>query len=191
MSDGRASVVGALSSLVCALAVIGFLAACAPLQLTRPVFKIGLLAPFEGQARAVGYEALYAVKLALRERNGTGGVAGWSVELVALDDGDQIVQTVEQARMLAVDPDVMRGLFVLNASERATISVQFGPHTLTLQAVQADTSPEQLGAQFAADYRAISGGITPTILAASTYAATQHTLREVEQRILLNGGPTR
>ena len=54
---------------------------------TDPLIKIGLVAPFEGQFRSRGYEVLYAVKLAIRECNESGGVGGYRVELVALDDG--------------------------------------------------------------------------------------------------------
>ncbi len=74
---------------------------------TQPVVKIGLVAPFEGLHRYLGYDVLYAVKLAVRERNAAGGVSGYMVELVALDDGNDPAQSPLQAREMAVDPDVM------------------------------------------------------------------------------------
>ncbi len=77
------------------------------LAVTRPVVKIGLVAPFEGRYRAVGYEVIYAVRLAVREANTAGGVAGYSVELVALDDAGDPDMAAEQARKLAVDPQVV------------------------------------------------------------------------------------
>lgn len=80
------------------------LGACA---VTRPVVKIGLVAPFEGRYREVGYEVIYAVRLAVREANAAGGVAGYSVELVALDDAGDPEQAVTQARKLALDPQVV------------------------------------------------------------------------------------
>jgi ABC-type branched-subunit amino acid transport system substrate-binding protein len=76
----------------------------APVQ---PTVKIGLVAPFEGRYRYVGYDVIYAVRLALREANALGGVGGYSVELVAYDDGADPVMAVEQARKLAVDPAVV------------------------------------------------------------------------------------
>jgi branched-chain amino acid transport system substrate-binding protein len=89
------------------------LAGCAgrpPMRLhlgsTRPVVKIGLVAPFEGLHRHLGYDVVYAVKLAVRERNAAGGVSGYMVELVALDDGNDPAQAPLQARKLIVDPDV-------------------------------------------------------------------------------------
>ncbi len=66
-----------------------------------------MIAPFEGLYRPDGYAALYAVKLALRERNAAGGVAGYGVMLVALNDDGDPAEAALQARKLAVDPDVM------------------------------------------------------------------------------------
>jgi branched-chain amino acid transport system substrate-binding protein len=84
---------------------------CAPnwlgLRNATPVVKIGLVAPFEGRYRSLGYEALYAAKWVVRQRNDAGGVAGYRVELVALDDGDDPSSSAFQARKFAVDHDVM------------------------------------------------------------------------------------
>jgi ABC-type branched-subunit amino acid transport system substrate-binding protein len=82
-----------------------FLASCLPV--TRPVVKLGLVAPFEGRYRNLGYEVIYAVRLAVREANEAGGVAGYSVELVALDDSGDRELAAEQARKLATDPQVV------------------------------------------------------------------------------------
>ncbi len=72
--------------------------------------KIGLVAPFEGRYRYVGYDVIYAVRLALQEANAAGGVGGYSVELVAYDDGADVEMAVEQARKLAVDPAVVAAI---------------------------------------------------------------------------------
>ena len=74
---------------------------------TRPVVKFGLVAPFEGRYRPVGYDAIYAARLAVRERNAAGGVGGYRVELVAYDDGGDAQSAVERARQLALDPQVV------------------------------------------------------------------------------------
>lgn len=71
-----------------------------------PVAKIGLVAPFEGRYRALGYEALHAVKLALHERNEQGGAVGATVELVALNDDGDPQRAAALAAQFAVDPDV-------------------------------------------------------------------------------------
>jgi branched-chain amino acid transport system substrate-binding protein len=69
--------------------------------------KVGLVAPFEGLDRPLGYEALAGVKLALAERNAAGGVSGYMVELVALNDFDEPDEARQQARELAADPAVV------------------------------------------------------------------------------------
>jgi branched-chain amino acid transport system substrate-binding protein len=73
---------------------------------TRPVMKIGLAAPFTGFDEVQGYSLLYAVKLALQEANQR-GVAGYGVELVALDDRNELATAVQRAREFIVDPDVL------------------------------------------------------------------------------------
>jgi branched-chain amino acid transport system substrate-binding protein len=74
------------------------------------VVKIGLVAPFEGRYRAIGYDVIYAARLALHEVNQAGGVGGYAVELVAYDDGSQPAMAMEQARKLNVDPDVLAAI---------------------------------------------------------------------------------
>lgn len=89
-----------------ALAVLAsVLWACVPVA--HPVVKIGLVAPFEGRYRDLGYEVIYAVRLAVREANAAGGLLGHDVELVALDDGGSPEAAAEQARKLSVDAGVL------------------------------------------------------------------------------------
>ncbi len=90
---------------VCALVLLA--AALAGCGVTRPVVKIGVVAPFEGRYRAVGYDVIYAVRLAVRERNTAGGINGYAVEVVSLDDGGAAAAAAEQARKLALDPAVV------------------------------------------------------------------------------------
>lgn len=84
------------------------LPACAEARINAPrTLKIGLVAPFEGLHRPLGYEALFAVKLALQERNQGDGVAGYRIELVALNDFDDPAEAKTQARVLVADPEVI------------------------------------------------------------------------------------
>jgi branched-chain amino acid transport system substrate-binding protein len=71
------------------------------------VVKIGLVAPYEGRYRSVGYDVIYAVRMAVRERNAAGGVGGYLVEVVSLDDGGNPEAAAEQARKLALDPAIL------------------------------------------------------------------------------------
>ena len=74
---------------------------------TPPVVKIGLVAPFEEQYRDDGYAALRAVRTAVQERNAAGGVAGYQVALVALNDNSRPDEARQRAANLAVDRDVL------------------------------------------------------------------------------------
>lgn len=92
---------------VSSLLLAACLVACRAPGTIRPTVKIGLVAPFEGRYRYVGYDALYAVRLAVREVNASGGVRGYGIELVAYNDNADPAMAVEQARKLAVDPQVI------------------------------------------------------------------------------------
>ncbi len=93
---------------------------CVPLLLlllgcasVRPVIKIGLVAPFEGRDRAIGYDAVYAARLAVRQANAAGGIGGsdgrggYRVALVALDDRGDAELATQTAAALVVDADVV------------------------------------------------------------------------------------
>lgn len=73
----------------------------------QPTVKIGLVAPFEGRFRYVGYDVIYAVRLAIREANAGGGVGGYQIELIAYDDRADPATAFVQAQKLAADPDVV------------------------------------------------------------------------------------
>jgi len=70
------------------------------------VVRIGLLAPFEGRYREVGYNAYYAAKLALADHGKP------DVELVAVDDGGTVESAMDRARALEGDP-LMKAVIVL------------------------------------------------------------------------------
>ncbi len=91
------------------LCLLLLMVACRAPGATRPTVKIGLVAPFEGRYRYVGYGLFAAVRLALREVNAAGGVGSpaYSVELVAYDDGADPEMARQQAEKLAVDPQVV------------------------------------------------------------------------------------
>ena len=74
-----------------------------------PVVKVGLIAPFEGPQRAAAYEALYAVKLALKEYNATNRDTGPLAELVALNDSLLPTNTARQQALqqMVIDPAVL------------------------------------------------------------------------------------
>ncbi len=80
------------------MALIMTLAACGG---TPSPSKIALLAPFEGQYREIGYNALYAMRLAFAD------AAPPSVQLLAVDDGGTLESAVARVRALNLDPAVV------------------------------------------------------------------------------------
>jgi ABC-type branched-subunit amino acid transport system substrate-binding protein len=89
-----------------AILAIGLLLA-AGCTSVAPVVKVGLVAPFEGRNRSIGYDAIYSARLAVREINQAGGIGGHRVALVALDDRGDSQLAVEAATSLLIDPDVV------------------------------------------------------------------------------------
>lgn len=62
--------------------------------------KITLLAPFEGQYREIGYNALYAIRLALADAGSK------DAQLLAVDDGGTVASAIKRIKALNIDPAV-------------------------------------------------------------------------------------
>lgn len=73
------------------------LAACSVRSIAG-IQRIALIAPFEGRYSEIGYDAYYAVRLAIKERGND------HIELLAIDDGGSESSSIERARALASDP---------------------------------------------------------------------------------------
>lgn len=71
---------------------IALLSGCAVI-LNSPPPRLALLAPFEGRYRDIGYEALYAVRLAIADTAG-------NIDLLAIDDGGSAHTAIERARAI-------------------------------------------------------------------------------------------
>jgi ABC-type branched-subunit amino acid transport system substrate-binding protein len=87
---------------------------------TQNIMRIDLLAPFEGRYREVGYNAYYAVKLALQDYGQT------DVELVAVDDGGTVESAVNRAQALAGDPMIQAVIALGYAATDAETQAAFG-----------------------------------------------------------------
>jgi len=88
------------------LALGALLAGCRTTTSTQAA-TIGLVAPFEGAQRELGYEVLVAVKIAVAEQNAAGGWFGRPIALVALNDEGEPAQAALAARELALDPSIV------------------------------------------------------------------------------------
>lgn len=80
-------------------ALLMLLAGCAQGQ-SSAVYRVALLAPFEGEHRHIGYNALYAARLGLQR-------APLAYDLLAVDDGGSVVSALERAAAIQRDPSVV------------------------------------------------------------------------------------
>lgn len=134
-----------------------------PLYGCRPVppsLKIGLAAPFEGRQRETGYDAIYAARLAVREANDSGGVAGYRVELVALDDGGDARQAEAAAAALVADPDIVvvlgHWLPETTAAAAAVYEVEAMPFLALGYPPLVEVEPGSLPDSFLSDYEQVT-----------------------------------
>lgn len=84
--------------------VLEFFSAC---RQTNPTVKIGLIAPFQGRNREIGYDVIYSARLAVREINQKGGINGQRVSLVAIDDLGDLTLAQTAAESMVLDPEVV------------------------------------------------------------------------------------
>lgn len=93
------------TSLLCAVVLV--LSACIMPGDASPVLKIGLLAPFEGLGRPLGYAVLPAVQEAIDSGNASGELGPYRLLLVAFNDELDPATAAAQAAALAQDPAVV------------------------------------------------------------------------------------
>jgi ABC-type branched-subunit amino acid transport system substrate-binding protein len=96
-----------LLSLLCFAAISYLLSACAMPGDAAPVVKIGVIAPFEGAGRPLGYAVLPAIKAAVTEANASGKFGRYQVMVVAFNDDLHGPTAAAQAKALALDPEVL------------------------------------------------------------------------------------
>jgi ABC-type branched-subunit amino acid transport system substrate-binding protein len=136
-------------------ASIFLLIGCASVE---PVVKVGLVAPFEGRHRAIGYDAIYSARLAVREINQAGGIGGHRVALVALDDRGDEALALDAAASLVIDPGIVAVVGHYLPDTSATAAPSYGAHGLSLiaagQPPLAASDPENLPPAFLASYEA-------------------------------------
>ena len=154
--------------------ILIFLSGC-----TSPdVVKIGLIAPFEGTHRDIGYDAIYAARLAVREINQNGGIHGTRVSLVALDDSGSSDFALKNGQALMLDPAIVA--IVGHGLDDTTELMLEGYAAADLPFIPLSLPPfapfpaANLPADFAARYEAVTPfDETPGPFAAPTYDAFQ------------------
>ncbi len=183
---------GLVRGACCAL----LLAACSFPGSVKPTVKIGLSAPFEGRHRDLGYEVLYAVRLAVRQRNDAGGVGQrYLVELVALNDFNEAEEALVQARKMAVDPGVLGVLGGLSPQAAQAAAAEYERLGLAFLFPASDLAATQwslpAGAEFEPGYQALSGGVPPGPAAIWAYAEANCLLDALDTVIRAERRPTR
>jgi len=83
------------------------LGGCALPGNAAPVVKLGLIGPFEGAGREVGYAVLPAVKAVVSAANASGDLGAYRVALVVVNDNNDAAAAEREARSLAAHPDVL------------------------------------------------------------------------------------
>jgi hypothetical protein len=178
--------------IICGLLLV----ACSVPGSVKPTVKIGLSAPFEGRYRDLGYEVLHAVRLAVRQRNGIGGVGDrYLIELVALNDFDDADEAVVQARKMSVDRDVLGVLGAWSAQTGGPAAAEYERLDLALLAPDVDFTEEQPAQAaepaFSAEYEVLSGGTPPGPAAIWAYREANRLLDAIDTASHAGGLPTR
>lgn len=147
------------------------LTSCASVQ---PVVKIGLVAPFEGAQRALGYDAIYAARLAVREINEAGGIAGYRVALVALDDRGDVEMAADTAVSLTVDPKVVAVIGHGLPETTAVVQPIYAKADLPLLPLGNPPFMPQDPAMLSTEFHTAYNAVTPFDETAGPYAAATY-----------------
>lgn len=89
------------------MGMVFLLSACRAMGSAAPVVKIGLIAPFEGLGRPLGYAILPVIQEVVGEANTRPELRGYRLSLVALNDDSYGPEAAAQARLLALDPEIV------------------------------------------------------------------------------------
>jgi ABC-type branched-subunit amino acid transport system substrate-binding protein len=143
------------------------LSACAMPGDAAPVVKIGVIAPFEGAGRPLGYAVLPAIKAAAAEANASGEIGRYQVLVVAFNDDLHGPTAAAQAQALALDPDVLAVVGPWSADTAAAAEPILAEASLpALAAADTPIPPpgEKWGEAALADAATLAGNDTRVLL---------------------------
>ncbi len=149
-------------------AIMLCLTACLP---SAPAtIKIGLVAPFSGRYREIGYQAFHGARLALSEFNAAGGIRGHPVVLLALDDAGDPDTAIEQANRMLTDTAVVAVIgHWLDSGTTAAAPIYARANLPILATSAAPPAPENGGRTFFRLYPTTEGLATAMEEAATQY----------------------
>jgi len=143
--------------------------ACALPGDAASVVKIGVIAPFEGAGRPLGYAVLPAIKAAVTEANTSGKLGRYQVMVLAFNDDLHGPTAAAQAQALALDPEVLAVVGPWSAETVAAaepILVAAGLPVLTSADTSIPPPGEKWGDAALADAAALAGKNTRLMLGA-------------------------
>jgi branched-chain amino acid transport system substrate-binding protein len=121
-------------------------------------FRIALNLPFTGGEAEGAAEIKNGVMLAIDEVNAKGGVAGYKLEIVLMDDGTSTAggydpgQAATNARKMATDPTILAALGPYNSGSGKAMSPILSAANLAI-ITPASTNPDITDPKFAQIYR--------------------------------------
>ncbi len=154
-----------LLSLLSAISYL--LSACAMPGDAAPVVKIGVIAPFEGAGRPLGYAVLPAIKAAVAEANAGGQLGHYQVMVVAFNDDFYASTAAGQAKALALDPEVLAVVGPWSAETVAAaepILAEAGLPVLVANDTPIPSAGEKWGDAALADAATFAGNDTRVLL---------------------------
>lgn len=169
------------------LTVAWLLTACASVD---PVVKVGLVAPFEGRHRAIGYDAIYSARLAVREINRSGGIGGHRVALVALDDRGDPELAQDAAASLGIDPAVVAVIGHFLPESTAAAAPVYRADNLPLVVTGVAPFEASDPAMLSGDFRRAYADVTPFDEEAGPYAGPTYDAFDLIRRALADAEQT-
>jgi ABC-type branched-subunit amino acid transport system substrate-binding protein len=140
-------------------------------QSVDPVLKVALVGPFEGEHRAIGYDAIYSARLATRQINEAGGIGGYRIGLVALDDSGNEELARQTAVSLTIDPAVVAVVGHWRPDTTGAAASIYADAGLPLLRAGAPPFDPYPPAELPADFHAAYEAVTPFAETAGPYAA--------------------
>lgn len=155
---GRRRFLVAAGSLAAYAAVLGI----ARQQRSPRLYRLGLVAPFEGIFRNDGYDALAVCRAAVAEWNAAAGPLPARLQVWAVDDGNDPAVAVRRARELAGDPLIVAAVGHLTPETSAAAAPVYREAGL----LQTSPSPLPPISTPAASPLPLSMGVPPSVSSA-------------------------
>lgn len=187
-SAGSAPRVSAWMMLLAASVLL--LNACTMPGNAAPVLKIGLIAPFEGLGRPLGYAVLPAVQEVIATANASGEFGAYRLLLVALNDDLDPAAAAAQAAALAGDSSVIAvvGPFTMPTAARAApVLAELGVPTLV--AAPLDSPPANVFS-LCPDAAALTGEIERAAQSVTLASCSENAINEPTTQCALNPDKT-